>query len=272
MAELLNYTDIQGESGGSLAGRSAILMHGMFGSLSNLASLGRALAAQGCRVVAADMPNHGESPHSSVMNYASMAADIIALADHLELANPFLVGHSMGGKTAMQAALSYPQRLAGIAVLDISPVAYEPRHDPVIAGLTELTGALKNGSVNSRTEASSLLEAFVPDTMTRAFLLKNLYRNSAGEWRLKLNLEALSANYYSGLAAAVSGQPYLGPALLLKGETSAYIQSKHRPFIDQLLPHVELQIVSAAGHWLHAEQPAVVENAVVEFISRHSGV
>ena len=272
MAELLNYTESAGEADGPLAGTTAILMHGMFGSLSNLASLGRALLAQGCNAVAVDMPNHGESPHHSEMSYASMAADIVALADHLALAKPFLAGHSMGGKTAMQAALSYPQRFAGIAVLDISPVAYEPRHDPVIAGLTELSEALDRGAVSSRTEASALLQPFVADTMTRAFLLKNLYRSSAGEWRLKLNLNALAANYYTELAAAVAGQPYLGPVLLLKGESSAYIQSKHRPLIDQLLPNAQLQVVAAAGHWLHAEQPAVVEAAVVEFITRQCGV
>lgn len=262
--QLLNFTD-SGAQAGPLAGHSAVLMHGMFGSLSNLAGIGRALQEQGCRVVAVDMPNHGESPHSAAMSYPSMAADVLAVIDHLGLVKPFLVGHSMGGKTAMQMALSYPEQFAALAVLDISPVAYEPRHDPVIEGLQ----ALQQASVTSRREGDELLAGYVPDAMTRGFLLKNLYRTSDGSYRLKLNLDALAANYYSELAGAVAGAPYSGPMLLLKGEHSAYIQAKHQPQIDALFPACQLQAVSAAGHWLHAEQPQAVNAALVNFVTQH---
>jgi esterase len=263
---LLNYTDSGAQINGILDGHSAVLMHGMFGSLSNLAGIGRALQEQGCRVVAVDMPNHGGSPHSAAMSYSSMAADVMAVIERLGLSKPFLVGHSMGGKTAMQMALSYPGQFAAVAVLDISPVTYPARHDAVLDGLQ----ALDNTPVSSRREGEQLLASYVPDAMTRGFLLKNLYRASDGRYRLKLNLTALLSHYHTELAAAVSGQPYRGPILLLKGEHSAYIQSKHRPQIDALFPACQLTVVADAGHWLHAEQPQAVQSALLDFFSNYA--
>lgn len=263
----LNYSDSGSAEQGRLAGQSALLMHGMFGSLSNLAALGRALQAEGCRVVAVDMPNHGDSPHRDEMSYPSMAAEVRALIAQLQLHQPFVIGHSMGGKTAMQLALSYPAALAALVVLDISPVSYQPRHDPVIAGLQAVAAT----SISSRQQADTLLQGFVDDAMTRAFLLKNLSRQADGSYRLKLNLDALAANYYSELAAAVSGPAYNGPALFLKGELSAYIQTKHREQIEALFPHAQLQIIAGAGHWLHAEQTTAVNTAVVQFLTGHGG-
>ncbi len=263
---LLNYTDSGVQTSGALAGHSAVLMHGLFGSLSNLAGIGRALQEQGCRVVAVDMPNHGDSPHSAAMSYPSMAADVVAVIEHLGLVKPFLVGHSMGGKTAMQMALSYPGQFAAVAVLDISPVAYQARHDAALDGLQ----ALDNTPVASRREGEQLLANYVPDAMTRGFLLKNLYRASDGSYRLKLNLAALLSHYHTELAGAVSGQPYGGAMLLLKGEHSAYIQSKHQPQIDALFPACQLTVVADAGHWLHAEQPQAVQDALLHFFSHYA--
>ena len=251
----LNYTE-QGD------GHAVILMHGMFGSLSNLGNLARYLADH-YRVISVDLRNHGDSPHDPTMDIPSMANDVVDLMDELGLPDARLVGHSLGGKIAMQVALNHPDRVAKLVVADISPVAYNPRQDAALDALLELSSA----TILNRAEADALMAKHVPEHSTRAFLLKNLGRNVEGNYSLKLNMQAIATNYGSTLAAAPEGPPYKGPSLFLKGENSAYIQTKHQPIIGQLFPSSELRIITGVGHWLHAEKPDEFNANVVEFIN-----
>ena len=245
------------------SGHAVILMHGMFGSLSNLGNLARHLATH-YRVISVDLRNHGDSPHDPSMDIPSMANDVVELMDELGLSEASLVGHSLGGKIAMQVALNHPERVARLVVADISPVAYKPRQDAALDALIELSSA----TILGRADADTLMAKHVSDSQTRAFLLKNLSRNFEGNYLLKLNMQAIVANYGSTLVAAPEGLPYQGPSLFLKGETSAYIQTKHQPIIDQLFPNSAIRIIAGVGHWLHAEKPDEFNANIAEFINR----
>lgn len=242
-------------------GYPVILIHGMFGSLSNLGNLARCLSNQ-FRVISVDLRNHGDSPHDSVFDMATMAEDILYLMDILSLPTAFIVGHSLGGKVGMQLALSHSDRVNKLVVADISPVTYQPRNDPALNGLI----ALSEASIQNRNQAEELLADFISDIQTRAFLLKNLKRND-DRFVLKLNINAVIENYGTALVAAPSGDRFDNPCLFIKGETSAYIQEKHRPIIKDMFPNSQVNVISGAGHWLHAEKPKLFNNQVMEFFT-----
>ena len=242
-------------------GYPVILIHGMFGSLSNLGNLARCLSNQ-FRVISVDLRNHGDSPHDSVFDMATMAEDILCLMDILSLPTAFIVGHSLGGKVGMQLALSHSDRVTKLVVADISPVTYQPRNDPALNGLI----ALSEASIQNRNQAEELLADFISDSQTRAFLLKNLKRND-DRFVLKLNMNAVIENYGTALVAAPSGDRFDNPCLFIKGETSAYIQEKHRSIITDMFPNSQVNVISGAGHWLHAEKPKLFNNQVMEFFT-----
>lgn len=237
-------------------GQPLILLHGLFGSMENLGGIARRLEDE-WQIHALDQRNHGRSPHTDSMDYPAMADDVIAYMDAQGLEKAVLLGHSMGGKTAMQVALKAPERVERLIVADISPVNYQPRHDAILEGLS----ALDLSSVSSRQEADKALADYVEMTQVRQFLLKNLERvpeeqrdESAGAYRWRLNLPVIEACYPRLALAPEATTAYEGPVLFLKGADSAYIQEKHRDEIRRLFPSAELKIIEGTGHWLHAEK------------------
>ncbi len=235
-------------------GKPLIILHGLFGSMENLGAIAKRLEDQ-WQIHALDQRNHGRSPHSDVMDYPAMAADVIAYMDAQGLSSAAILGHSMGGKTAMQVALTYPDRVDHLIVADIAPVTYKPRHDAILEGMT----AIDPSGFKSRQEADVALAHYVEMPGVRQFLLKNLERiptgeSGAGGFRWRINVPVIEA-CYPNLAAAPEGDAFDGPTLFIKGADSAYIQDKHRDEIARLFPKAELQIIEGTGHWLHAEQP-----------------
>jgi len=260
----LNYSRQSGDDllEGQENSPAVILIHGMFGSLSNLGVLARSLTAD-YQVISVDLRNHGDSPHESLMDLPSMAADIVELMGDLGLANATLIGHSLGGKVSMQVALNNPDRVSELVVIDIAPVTYDTRQDAALDALN----LLAENHITSRRDADSLISKHIIEAPVRAFLLKNLARNPEGEFRLKLNLASINQNYASTLVSAPTGQAYGGPTLFLKGEHSAYIQEKHRPVMQQLFPHSQVEVVADTAHWLHAEKPEAVNALIRAFIA-----
>lgn len=260
----LNYSRQSGDDllEGQENSPAVILIHGMFGSLSNLGVLARSLTAD-YQVISVDMRNHGDSPHESLMDLPSMAADIVELMDVLGLASATLIGHSLGGKVSMQVALNNSDRVSELVVIDIAPVTYDSRQDAALDALN----LLAENHITSRRDADSLISKHIIEAPVRAFLLKNLARNPEGEFRLKLNLASINQNYASTLVSAPTGQAYGGPTLFLKGEHSAYIQEKHRPVMQQLFPHSQVEVVADTAHWLHAEKPEAVNALIRAFIA-----
>jgi esterase len=242
------------------AGAWVLLLHGLFGSGDNLGALARTLAAD-FRVVAMDLRNHGRSPHLPTMTLAEMAGDAVALLDTLGIDAAHVVGHSLGGKVAMQLALSHPARLRRLVSADIAPVQYKPHHQGIFAGLR----AVDLAALRQRGDADAMLAHFVDEVPVRQFLLKSLYRDDTGfHWRF--DLDALIANYAEVLAPP-QGAPFSGPTLFIKGELSDYLLPEYEPAIRALFPNCGVKIINGTGHWLHGEKPVVFNRLVRNFLS-----
>lgn len=252
----LNY-----ERSGS--GEPIILIHGLFGDLDNLKSISRSLSDH-YSVVNVDVRNHGQSPHCDTMSYADMAEDVIALADAEELSEFHLLGHSMGGKIAMEIALRYPRRVRSLIVADIAPVAYDARHNDIIDALL----TIDTDALSSRQEADKLLADSIESKGVRQFLLKNL-RKENERWFWRFNLAALQKNYKTLIGAPTKEGQYGGPVLFIRGELSDYVQESHREEIASRFPHARPVTIKQTGHWLHAEKSTEFNKAVADFLQQH---
>lgn len=250
----LNYSE-QG------VGDPVFLIHGLFGSLSNLGNLARALAPN-YRVISVDLRNHGDSPHHSEMSLLSMAQDIAELMDHLAITSAYFVGHSLGGKVAMQLAMTNADRVKSLVIVDIAPVNYHDNNINIINNLYNLSKVI----IKDRKMADSFLSEQGIELSVRAFLLKNLRRNAAENFELKININAIKANYENHLSVAPEGDVFTAPCLFLKGENSHYIEQQHLPIIQSIFPKSSVKTIEAVGHWLHAEKPELFNQMVLQFI------
>lgn len=184
------------------------------------------------------------------MSYDEMAEDVHLLCRHLNLERPHLVGHSMGGKTAMTFAMQYPDAIDRLVVADIAPVPYSHSHEPLIDSLL----ALDTQALSSRTEAQELLAPEIPDLGLRQFLLQNLVKGETG-YRWRINLESIKASMDELIGYSSPPNPFEGPVLFVYGERSNYVTNDHEPRIRRLFPSVQFHRLTGAGHWLHAERP-----------------
>lgn len=241
-------------------GEPLIIMHGLFGTYENWGTQIKALSEH-FQVIAVDMRNHGRSDHEPVMDYPAMAADIVELMDDLGLESANILGHSMGGKAAMQLALNHPDRIRKLIVVDIAPVEYKPHHDDVFTGLY----SVQLDQLKSRGDADKQLSAHVDELGVRAFLLKNLYRDENKQFRWRMNLDVLR-NQYAHIGAAPSGTPFQGKTLFIKGENSHYLLPKHRDQVLTLFPNTSYKLMQGAGHWPHAEKPSIFGKIVLGFL------
>jgi len=234
-----------------------VLLHGLFGSARNFGTVQREFARPR-RTIALDLRNHGASPHDSEMHYTTMATDVLETLAHLSALPAFLLGHSMGGKVAMQVALMEPEAVIRLIVADISPVAYPPH----LRSVAQAMAALALAPSMTRAQADAALAAEVADTEMRGFLLQNLQLGPMPHWRIGLRQIIDAFREIEGWDAPVDAQ-YLGPTLFIAGARSDYIQAAHRPAIRALFPRARFATLKRAGHWLHADDPsgfvAVVE-------------
>ena len=242
-------------------GPPVVLLHGLFGSLDNWHSISRELARR-FRVYAPDQRNHGDSPHSAEMNYPAMAEDVLDFIRSIGLERAAVVGHSMGGKTAMELALAHPEAVDRLVVVDISPRAYAPCHERIFNGLL----ALEPAGFENRGEIEAALAPAIPSKSVRQFLLKSLARDPGGAFRWKLNLRDLFANYGRLSEALAGNRVFRGPALFLRGGKSEYLPESDWGLVRSLFPGARLETVAGAGHWVHAEAPEPFLKNVLEFL------
>ncbi len=242
-------------------GPDVILLHGLFGAGRNLGVIARGLAAQ-FRVTTLDARNHGDSPHDADMRYRAMAEDVAETMESLGIASAGVVGHSMGGKTAMTLALTHPGRVTRLAVLDIAPIAYGHEHLGYVRAMRGL--ALHPGL--TRQEADAALAASVPEPALRGFLLHNLVLGAAPRWRLGLEEIAGAMTDLVGWADPAPGARYDGPALFVAGATSSYVPLEAHRAIRARFPQARIETIADAGHWLHAEKPREVLAAIEPFL------
>lgn len=234
-----------------------VFIHGLFGSLSNLGMLTRHFANHRT-VIQIDLRNHGLSGHADKHDYDSMSQDVLETLDHLNITKFVVVGHSMGGKVAMQLADIARDRVEQLVVLDITPIQYHENHH---AEIFEALFAVEQANISSRTEAAKIMREYLNEEMVIQFLLKSFNK---GQWLF--NVQALYKHYpdilfWNDLA------PVATPTLFLKGGNSFYISKpEHFAAIEHQFPHAKIEQIENSGHWLHGEQPAQVLEQMQAFL------
>ena len=243
-------------------GQPFVILHGFLGMSDNWKTLGRQFSDHHFQVHLIDQRNHGRSFWDDNFSYEVLAEDLKHYCDTNNLTNIILVGHSMGGKTAMLFATLFPEIVSKLVVVDISPRFYPIHHDVILEGLD----ALDFDVVKSRGEADKLLSDYVPDFGTRQFLLKNLYWIEKGKLALRINLKVLKEEVGEIGEALPPYAKFEKRTLFLRGDRSEYIGIEDERIISSHFTKVEIATISNAGHWLHAENPKDFFEAVVQFI------
>lgn len=243
-------------------GPGLIILHGLLGSARNWAGVVRSCAATR-HTVALDLPNHGASPWSEAAGYPFMAEAVATAV--AGLGSPAaVVGHSMGGKVAMTLALTRPDLVERLMVVDIAPVAYTHTFAPYIRAMRSVSLA----RATRRSDVDAALASHIPDERVRAFLLQNL-DGEPGHYRWRPNLAVLGASMPEilGFPDGDDIAPYAGPALFLSGAQSDYVLPEHHARIQSLFPAARFEVVDGAGHWVHADQPARFGDALHRFLA-----
>jgi pimeloyl-ACP methyl ester carboxylesterase len=242
-------------------GQPIIIMHGIFGSSDNWLTQSKILAEK-YRVISLDLRNHGQSPHDDTFDYQSMANDLMLFIQEHKLENPIVIGHSMGGKVAMNFAVAHPDLLEKLIVVDISPRPYNLEHYVIIDGLK----AVPIGTITSRNEADDALAPFVPEADVRQFLLKNLQRKPEGGFTWKINLPVIDKNLSNiGLDLQFQGT-FDKPTLFVRGGRSKYVRDQDMTRINEVFPHATLETLDT-GHWVQAEKPKEFVDLVVKWLN-----
>jgi len=233
------------------AGKPLIILHGLFGSLDNWASMAKQLSEY-FMVICMDLRNHGNSPHDDEWNYDVMASDVKETMQTLGIEKTNIAGHSMGGKTAISFAELFPESIQKLMVIDIAPRYYEPHHQEILTALFSIDFQ----KVTTRKEAEKKLSESIKDLATRQFLLKNLFWKNSSALAWRFNLEVLANNIeIVGTKTPKTKVVIQTPTLFVKGELSNYINHKDEEEIQAIFPNSQLITVKNAGHWIHAEKP-----------------
>ncbi len=243
-------------------GQPFIILHGFLGMSDNWKTLGKRFAEQGYEIHLVDQRNHGRSFNSDIFNYEVLVEDLKRYSEEHNLKNIILLGHSMGGKTAMLFAAKYPELISKLIVADISPRYYPKHHESILDGLS----ALDFKVLKSRKEAEDVLAHYVSEFSRRQFLLKNLYWKDKGQLDLRINLNALKENIEEMGKALPSNSIFKGDTLFLKGDRSNYITLNDEALIKVHFPKAEVKAITNAGHWLHAENPKDFFEEVIRFV------
>ena len=252
--EILHST-IKGE------GIPLLILHGYFGMSDNWKSLGNQFS-EDYQVHLIDQRNHGRSFHEDDFNYEVLVEDLYNYIQFHQLERVDIIGHSMGGKTAMLFAVTYPDLVAKLIVVDISPRQYQPHHNAILAGLNSIDFSIQN----TRTLVDKKLTELIPEFGVRQFLLKNVFWKEKGQLAYRFNLESLTDNNPEVGEALPPFTVFEKETLFLKGDKSNYITENEEPIIDAHFPNSKIVEIKNAGHWLHAENPKQFYNEVCGFL------
>ena len=254
---MLLHSNILGE------GKPFVILHGFLGMGDNWKSLGKRFLEQGYQVHLVDQRNHGRSFHSESFNYNFLAEDLKKYCDFHKLEDLILLGHSMGGKTAMNYAVNYPDNLSKLIIVDIGPKQYPLHHQDILKALSALNFSI----VKTRKIANEVISEYIKNDGVRQFLAKNLYWKHPDELALRINLPVLIENIEEVGKALSENSIYHKDTLFLRGANSNYIENVDEFLIKKQFPNSEIQTIKNAGHWLHAENPKDFYNNVMNFIS-----
>ncbi len=243
-------------------GKPVVILHGLFGFSDNWKSQAKVLANY-FRVIVVDLRNHGRSEWADLHSYESMANDVIETMDFLSLSQFHVIGHSMGGKVAMHLAQSYPERILKTVVVDMGVKAYPMHHQDLI----EAIKAVPIDTITARSQVNTFLSNRIPEEGVRQFLLKNLYWIERGKLAWRMNIAVLEANMPLILDALPETE-VLGPTLFIKGANSRYILEEDFEAIENIFLDSEIQSITDAGHWVHADCFEEFLESVLAFLLR----
>lgn len=258
MAIELNYKEY------GTGDNNLIILHGFLGSLDNWHSLATEWANAGLHVFALDQRNHGKSPHTSSHSINLMVDDVRDFMQQHQLNKASVLGHSMGGKVAMQFALTYPELTNKLIVADMAPRPYRNgAHDDVFKAINNVNLS----KAQTRKEVELAMAEYLGDFGTRQFVMKGLDRVDEAHYKWKFNVDVLKRDYVNILVEINSSTSFDGDVLFIRGGNSLYVQEKDLALIEKLFPNYKLVTVEQAGHWLHADKPKVVLDEVLKFMA-----
>ena len=250
------YSRIEG------SGKPFVILHGFLGMSDNWKTLGTQYSENGFEVHMLDLRNHGRSIQSDEFNYQLMVNDVVEYCEEKNLSSIYLLGHSMGGKVAMFTATQFPDLVEKLIVADIGVKYYKPHHDEILNGLSAVDFSKKP----SRSDVEGILTPFITDFGTRQFLMKSLYWKEKDQLAFRFNLNAFVANKDVIGDALSEDAVFTKPTLFLKGANSNYILDSDLAEIKHHFPKAELEIISNAGHWLHAENAKDFYDKTMQFL------
>lgn len=242
-------------------GDPLIILHGLFGTLDNWQTIAKQLAKKHS-VFIIDQRNHGKSPHADEFNYPILAEDLKEFMESKWIYKASIIGHSMGGKTAMQFALNYPDMVDKLVIVDIAPITYVGGHETIFQAMF----ALDLDVLDNRNEINEQLKKNIPEDGVRLFLMKNLTRTKTGKFEWKMNLPVLYKNYQAILTAIDSDEIFDEPTLFIRGANSDYIKDDSVLDIQDYFPLMQLETILNAGHWVHAENPKAFLTQLNQFL------
>ncbi|MCV6631751.1 MAG: alpha/beta fold hydrolase [Flavobacteriaceae bacterium] len=243
-------------------GKAFVILHGFLGMSDNWKTLGKAFAEKGFQIHLVDQRNHGRSFHHKDFNYDLMCADLYRYAQAHHIEKMVLLGHSMGGKTAMEFACRHPEKVDKLIVADIAPKYYPEHHQTILAGLQ----AIDFDKVTSRKAADDVLSNYIKELPIRQFLLKNLYWREKGVLDFRFHLEALIYNIKEVGKALAPDWICDSNTLFLRGANSSYILESDHEAIRHQFPNSKITSIPDTGHWLHAEDPKQFFDMVMAFL------
>lgn len=250
------YSKIEG------SGKPLLIIHGFLGMSDNWKTLGTQFAADGYQVHMLDLRNHGRSFHSDEFSYESMVQDVFDYCQANGLESIDIIGHSMGGKTAMLLATSHPNLVDKLLVADIGPKFYPPHHQDILAGLNAVDFSVKP----SRNDVEGIMKNFIPDFGTRQFLMKSLFWQEPGQLAFRFNLDVFNKKIDEIGKPLASDLIFEKPTLFIRGGNSNYILDADFEGIKNHFPASTIVTMPNAGHWLHAENPALFYELASNFL------
>jgi esterase len=250
------YSKIEG------SGKPLLILHGFLGMSDNWKTIGMQFAENGFEVHLLDLRNHGRSFHSEEFSYELMAQDVFDYCKANHLSSVAVIGHSMGGKTAMQLATTFPGLVNKLLVADIGPKFYAPHHQDILAGLNAVDFSVKP----SRSEVEDIIQHYIPDFGTRQFLMKSLYWKEPGQLAFRFNLKVFNEKIDQIGKALEAELQFEQPTLFIRGGNSNYILDNDFKEIKNHFPISDIATIPNAGHWLHAENPKLFYELASAFL------
>ena len=252
------YSKIEGQ------GKPLLILHGFLGMSDNWKTLTTKYVEQGFQVHALDLRNHGKSFHSEDFSYEIMVQDVVDYCTFHKLTSINVIGHSMGGKVVMLLATTYPELVNKLVVADIGPKFYPQHHQTILAALNAVDFSKKP----SRADVEAIVSGYILDFGTRQFLLKNLYWQEPGQLAFRFNLQVFNEKISTIGEALPFENIFEKEILFLRGDKSDYILDSDFEAIYHHFPKAQIQTISNAGHWLHAENPNDFFEKTVQFLNR----